>query len=59
MSLKILKNEAEKIKLTKNPVKEARRLWIMLRFEIYQSDNYKLLEKEFARFLLQIPDGKN
>ena len=56
---KNLKNEAEKIKLTKNPVKEARRLWIMLRFEIYQCDNYKLLVKEFARFLLQIPDGKN
>ena len=54
-----LKNEAEKIPLVETPEKEARRLWIMLRFEVFQSKNYKLLEKELNRFIKQIEDCKN
>ena len=51
---KNLKNEAEEIQPIARPVKEARRLWIMMRFEVFQSKNYKLLEKELNRFLTQI-----
>ncbi len=51
-----LHEQVKLIQISDDPVKEARRLWILNRFTNYQSDEWKKLRDQQHETILKIPD---